>query len=234
MKTIILCGGLGTRILEETKKIPKPMVLIGSKPILWHIIRIYLKFKFKDFFLAIGYKGKYIKNYFLKNTFEKSVNIHCVNTKKKTMTGGRILLLKKFIRKDETFMVTYGDGVSNINIKKLIKFHRKNKKLATMTIVRPPARWGHVSLKRNIVSSFEEKNQLSEGWINGGFFVFNYEVFKFFKKGERTILEQDVLPYLAKKKQLIAYKHKSFWQCMDTLRDKIILNKIWYKNKSWS
>lgn len=234
MKTIILCGGLGTRILEETKKIPKPMVLIGSKPILWHIIRIYLKFKFKDFFLAIGYRGKYIKNYFLKNTFEKSVNIHCVNTKKKTMTGGRILLLKKFIKKDETFMVTYGDGVSNINIKKLIKFHRKNKKLATMTIVRPPARWGHVSLKRNIVSSFEEKNQLSEGWINGGFFVFNYEVFKFFKKGERTILEQDVLPYLAKKKQLIAYKHKSFWQCMDTLRDKIILNKIWYKNKSWS
>ena len=234
MKTIILCGGLGTRILEETKKIPKPMVLIGSKPILWHIIRIYLKFKFKDFFLAIGYRGKYIKNYFLKNTFEKSVNIHCVNTKKKTMTGGRILLLKKFIKKDETFMVTYGDGVSNINIKKLIKFHRKNKKLATMTIVRPPARWGHVSLKRNIVSSFEEKNQLSEGWINGGFFVFNYEVFKFFKKGERTILELDVLPYLAKKKQLIAYKHKSFWQCMDTLRDKIILNKIWYKNKSWS
>jgi glucose-1-phosphate cytidylyltransferase len=150
------------------------------------------------------------------------------------MTGGRILLLKKFIKKNETFMVTYGDGVSSINIKKLIKFHKKNKKLATMTIVRPPARWGHVSLKGDIVSSFEEKNQLSEGWINGGFFVFNYQVFKFFKKGERTILEEDVLPYLAKKNQLIAYKHKSFWQCMDTLRDKIILNKIWYKNKSWS
>lgn len=233
MKIIILCGGLGTRILEETKRIPKPMVLIGNKPILWHIINIYLKFNFNDFFLAIGYKGQYIKSYFSKFLINKLANVKCVNTGKRTMTGGRLLKFKKFIKKNETFMVTYGDGVSNININELIKFHKKSKKLATVTIVRPPARWGNVTLKKNLVSKFEEKNQLNEGWINGGFFVFNYDVFKFFKKGRQTILEQDVLPYLAKKNQLVAYKHKSFWQCMDTLRDKILLNKIWNKNKAW-
>jgi len=233
MKIIILCGGLGTRILEETKRIPKPMVLIGNKPFLWHIINIYLKFNFNDFFLAIGYKGQYIKSYFSKFLINKLANVKCVNTGKRTMTGGRLLKFKKFIKKNETFMVTYGDGVSNININELIKFHKKSKKLATVTIVRPPARWGNVTLKKNLVSKFEEKNQLNEGWINGGFFVFNYDVFKFFKKGRQTILEQDVLPYLAKKNQLVAYKHKSFWQCMDTLRDKILLNKIWNKNKAW-
>jgi glucose-1-phosphate cytidylyltransferase len=234
MKIIILCGGLGTRILEETKRIPKPMVLIGNKPILWHIINIYLKFNFNDFFLAIGYKGQYIKSYFSRFQIKKLANVKCVNTGKKTMTGGRLLKFKKFIKKNETFMVTYGDGVSNININELIKFHKKSKKFATVTIVRPPARWGNVTLKKHLVSKFEEKNQLNEGWINGGFFVFNYKVFKFFKKGRRTILEQDVLPHLAKKNQLAAYKHKSFWQCMDTLRDKVLLNKIWNKNKSWS
>ncbi len=235
MKTIILAGGLGTRLTEETQKIPKPMVKIGKYPIIFHIIKIYEYFKINKFIIATGYKNKVIKNYFQNNYFKSEVI--CKFTGMKTNTGGRILRLKKIIN-NETFMVTYGDGVANINIEKLMKFHKKNKSIATMTIVRPPARWGYVKIKNNNVLKFEEKNQLNEGWINGGFFVFDPEIFDYIKKGDNTILETDVLPRLALKKKLKCFKHESFWQCMDNIRDKKYLGYLWKKKsppwKLWS
>jgi glucose-1-phosphate cytidylyltransferase len=235
MKTIILAGGLGTRLSEETKKLPKPMVKIGKYPIIFHIIKIYEYFRIKKFIIATGYKNKVIKNYFQNNHFKSEVI--CKFTGMKTNTGGRILRLKKIIN-NETFMVTYGDGVANINIEKLMKFHKKNKSIATMTIVRPPARWGYVKIKNNNVLKFEEKNQLNEGWINGGFFVFDPKIFDYIKKGDNTILETDVLPRLALKKKLKCFKHESFWQCMDNIRDKKYLGHLWKKKsppwKLWS
>tara|TARA_Y100001970_G_C14127329_1_gene799692 strand:- start:263 stop:964 length:702 start_codon:yes stop_codon:yes gene_type:complete len=227
MKTIILCGGLGTRLSEETKLIPKPMVKIGNKPILCHIMDIYFKYGFKDFILATGYKSEVIKNFFKKKKFK--YNIKIVNTGQNTLTGGRLLRLKKLFRKNENFMLTYGDGVSNHNIKKLLKFHLLHKKIATVTAVRPPVRFGELYLNKNTVKRFREKQQVKGSWINGGFFVFNTKIFKFIN-GDQIMLERSPLERLSKKKNLIAYKHDGFWQCMDTMRDKNYLNSL-IKNK---
>ena len=226
MKVVILAGGFGTRLSEYTKTIPKPMIDIAGKPMLIHIMKFYAKYGFKDFYIALGYKGEIIKNFFKKNHF--SWNINLIQTGKNTMTGGRLKRLKKIIGK-ETFMMTYGDGLSNINLKKLIKFHKKNKKLVTLTAVRPPARFGALKLKGNYVNYFKEKSKLDEGWINGGFFVMEPKFLNFIKNDE-TYLEREPLEKITKNKQLVAFKHKGFWQCMDTKRDKDNLEKI-LKNK---
>jgi len=232
MKTVILAGGLGTRLSEETRYKPKPLVSIGRFPILWHLLKIYEFYNQSEFIIAGGYKQNHIKNFLLKNNNLNS-KIDLIDTGSDTNTGGRLFRLKKFL-KNNTFMVTYGDGLANININKLINFHKKHKSLATITVVRPPARWGSVKITNNTVNKFEEKNQLNEGWINGGFFIFEPEIFNYIKNGDSTILEYDVLPILAKKKYLKAYKHQGFWQCMDNLRDKKNLEKLWnQKNPPW-
>jgi len=227
MKIVILCGGKGTRLSEETTKIPKPMVIIGNKPILIHIMNFYKFYGFNDFILAAGYKQNIIRNYFKKNKSFNTVKI--VNTGQNTLTGGRLLRLKKYFNKNENFMLTYGDGITNLNLKKLIKLHKKNNKIATMTAVKPPVRFGELKIKNNLVKQFKEKPQSSAGWINGGFFCMNYKIFKYLK--DDTMLERETLEKLVKLKQLAAYKYYGFWQCMDTLRDKILLNKILKKKK---
>jgi glucose-1-phosphate cytidylyltransferase len=240
MKIIILAGGKGSRISEYTKTIPKPMIKIGNKPILLHIIEHYLKHGFKNFYIALGYKKnviiKYFKNFkkidksFTHIIKKKKVTITLSNTGENTLTGGRIKKMKKFINKDENFMFTYGDGISNINIKKLNLFHKKNKKLITVTAVRPPARFGEITIKNNRVLTFKEKPQVSEGWINGGFFVAKYNFFNLIK-GDKTILEKEPLEKAAKQKELYAFKHKGFWKCMDTHRDKKVLEEAYKKKK---
>ncbi|MDA7546967.1 sugar phosphate nucleotidyltransferase [Candidatus Pelagibacter sp.] len=222
MKVIILAGGKGTRIPEYSSKIPKPMVKINGIPILVHIMNHYSAYGFKDFIIALGYKGKVIKDYFKKNKF--LWNIKLVNTGLNSMTGGRIKLLKEIIG-NNTFMMTYGDGVSNVNLKKLLNFHKKNKNLITMTAVRPPARFGAIKLKGNLVKYFKEKSKIDEGWINGGFFVIEPDFINFIKN-ENTYLEREPLEIASSKKELYAYKHNDFWQCMDTKRDKDFLEKI--------
>ena len=232
IKTIILCGGFGTRLAEETKFIPKPMVKIGKKPILEHIIHFYKMYGFSKFILSCGYKAKIIKDYFKISKNKKNLEIISMNTGLKSMTGGRILKLKKLFKKNEVFMVTYGDGLSNVNIDKLLKFHLKHKKIATMTIVRPPARFGIVEFNnKKIIKKFEEKPQVSEGWINGGFFIFDYRIFKYIKKNNQ-MLEKYTFKKLVELNQLVAYEHAGYWQCMDTLRDKNFLNKIWKTGKA--
>ena len=226
MKVVILAGGFGTRLSEYTKTVPKPMVLINGKPILLHLMKFYAKYGFKDFYIALGYKGEVIKNFFKKNYFDWNINL--IQTGKNTMTGGRLKRLKKLIGK-ETFMMTYGDGLSNVNLKKLIKFHKKNKKLVTLTAVRPPARFGALKLKGNFVNYFKEKSKLDEGWINGGFFVMEPKFLNFIKN-DKTYLEREPLEKITKNRKLAAFKHKGFWQCMDTKRDKDNLEKI-LKNK---
>ena len=226
MKTIILCGGYGTRLSEETKIKPKPMVKIGKYPIVEHIMHSYKNFGFNDFILALGYKGYFIKRYFKK---KKISRVSLIDTGVKTLTGGRLLRLKKYFKPGENFMLTYGDGISNQNIKKLYNFHKKNKKIATMTIVRPPVRFGEVEIKKNLVTRFKEKPQSTKGWINGGFFVFNYKIFEFIKN-DQTMLEREPMERLLKK-QLVAFKHKGFWQCMDTLREKNYINNLFKNNK---
>ena len=229
MKTVILCGGLGTRLSEETKKIPKPMVEIGKIPILEHIMRIYEKHGFNEFILARGYKKEKIVNHFKKN---KKRDIKFVDTGIDSLTGKRLLKLKRFLIGDENFFLTYGDGLSNIDITKLLNYHKKNKKIATLSAVRPPARFGELTLKKNgLVTKFSEKNQINQGWINGGFFVFNRKVFDYLPKYQ-CMLEREPITNLTRNKQLIAFKHDGFWQCMDTLRDKILLNKMWKSGKS--
>ena len=225
-KVIILCGGLGTRIGHETKYKPKPMIKIDDKPILWHIMKIYKNYGYNDFILSAGYKYEMIKNYF-KNSNEFKVKI--VNTGLNTQTGGRILLLKKYI-KDKYFFMTYGDGISDINLKKLLAFHLKNKGIATLTAVRPPVRFGEIKFKAKKIKSFIEKPQTGSGWINGGFFVLNRDIFKFIKN-KKTTFEREPLTKLYKKKKLIGYKHKGFWQCMDTIRDKIYIRNLIKKRK---
>jgi len=229
MKTIILCGGLGSRLSEETKITPKPMARIGNKPILNHIIDIYKHYGFNKFILALGYKSKFIKNYYYSNKIDSKLEL--VYTGKNTLTGGRLLRLKKYFNKSETFMLTYGDGVTSQNINKLVRFHKLHKKIATMTAVRPPARFGELKLSGNKILKFEEKSQVSNNWINGGFFVFNSEIFDFIKS-DQTMLEREPLEKLAKIGELVAFKHHGFWQCMDTMRDKILLNKLWKENKA--
>ena len=222
MKVILLAGGFGTRLSEYTKTIPKPMIKIGGKPMLLHIMKQYAKHGFKDFYIALGYRGEVIKKFFNKRFFDWNINL--IETGKNTMTGGRLKRLKKYMGK-ETFMMTYGDGLSNVNLKKLLKFHKKNKKIVTLTAVRPPARFGALKLKGQRVSYFKEKAKLDEGWINGGFFVIQPGFFKFIKN-DSTYLEREPLEKATKKKQLAAFKHDGFWQCMDTKRDRDKLNEI--------
>ena len=222
MKVVLLAGGFGTRLSEYTKTIPKPMISINGKPMLLHIMHLYARYGFKDFYIALGYKGKMIKSYFKKKFFDWNINL--IETGQNTMTGGRLKRLTKYVGK-ETFMMTYGDGLSDINLKKLLKFHNKNKKLVTLTAVRPPARFGALKLNGQHVSYFKEKSKLDEGWINGGFFVMEPEFLKFIKN-DNTYLEREPLEKMTQKKQLVAFRHKGFWQCMDTKRDKDNLNKI--------
>lgn len=229
MKTVILCGGKGTRLSEETKKIPKPMVKVGKMPILEHIINIYVKFGVKDFIFALGYKKEFIKKYFSQKKF-KNLNIKFVDTGLNTLTGKRLKKLEKFLKDEKDFFLTYGDGLTDLNIKKLIKFHFKHKKVATVTAVRPPARFGELFINKNKVRKFYEKNQIRSGWINGGFFIFNKDIFNYLSQKD-CMLEKEPMTKLVKYQQLVAYKHYSFWQCMDTLRDKELLNKIWKNNK---
>lgn len=243
MKTIILAGGLGTRLAEETGLRPKPMVEIGGRPILWHIMNIYASQGYKDFLVACGYKGDLIKEYFA-NFFihnsdffvdqsdgsreiigSNSCNWRTglIDTGQGTMTGGRVLRMRELIG-DETFMVTYGDGLGNIDINELLKFHRSHGKKATVTAVHPPSRFGAMSLDEEAVVEFSEKPQ--EGWINGGFFVFEPSVFDFLQD-DSTILEREPLEKLTLENELMAYRHDGFWQPMDTLREKQILEDFW-------
>jgi len=245
MKVVILCGGLGTRLREETEFRPKPMVEIGGYPILWHIMKIYSAFGFKEFVIALGYKGEVIKNYFLdyhymRNNFsihlgsgETQVHpgacddwtVHLVDTGLQAQTGGRIKRLAPWIQ-DGTFLLTYGDGVANINVRELIEFHRSHGKLATVTAVRPPARFGGLSFDGDLVRRFEEKPQIGEGWINGGYFVLEPGVLAYIDDDE-SIFERRPLERLAEDGQLAAYRHGDFWQCVDTLRDLNLLEALW-------
>ena len=228
MKVVILAGGLGTRISEYTKTIPKPMIEINGKPLIFYIIQHYAKYGFKEFYIAAGYKGEVIKKYFKKNFFDWK--IHVINTGLKTMTGGRLKKLSKILG-DETFMLTYGDGLANVNLKKLLKFHYKNKKLISLTAVRPPARFGAIKFKGDYVSYFKEKSKLDEGWINGGFFVIEPEFLKLIQN-YKTTLEREPMQKASKQKQLVAFKHYDFWQCMDTKRDKDTLEEIIKKRRN--
>ena len=225
MKVVILAGGLGTRISEYTKTVPKPMIKINNKPIIFHIMKHYSNYGFKDFYIAAGYKKKIIKDYFKKNSYDWKVNV--IDTGQKTMTGGRLKRLKNFF-KDETFLLTYGDGLSNINLKKLINFHKKNKSMVTMTAVRPPARFGAIKIKGSRVTYFKEKSKMDEGWINGGFFVIESEFLKYIKS-DNTFLEREPLEKITKSRKLSAFKHQGYWQCVDTIRDleraRILLSK---------
>ena len=235
MKVVILAGGLGTRISEYTNAIPKPMIQIGKLPILLHVMNIYIKFGHYDFIIAAGYKRKIIEKYF-KNfrkegkqfnqvIFKKNCNITILETGKNSMTGGRLKRVSNFIEKNENFMFTYGDGLSNVNLKKLEIFHKKHKKIATVTAVRPPARFGELTIFNSRVSKFLEKPQVSQGWINGGFFIANKNIFNFIKS-DKTILEKDPLEKLSSKKELFAFKHFGFWRCMDTKRDRDYLDSL--------
>jgi glucose-1-phosphate cytidylyltransferase len=253
MKVVILAGGLGTRLSEETTIKPKPMVEIGGKPILWHIMNTYAAYGFKEFVIALGYKGEAIKDYFLNYHYRsrsltvqlKTGNVithdqdgedwtvHLLDTGIETQTGGRIKRVSEFIGR-EPFMLTYGDGVSNIDIAGLVQFHRAHGCLATITAVRPPARFGQMVFNGNDeVTQFAEKPQLGEGWINGGFFVFEPEIGSYIE-GDQTIFEREPLERLAIDGQLKAYRHADFWYCMDTLRDVQLLNKLWEeRNAPW-
>ena len=222
MKCVILAGGKGTRISELSKNTPKPMINVLGEPIIVKIMKLYSKYGVKNFIIAAGYKKKIIKKYFEKKKFD-NWNVKIIDTGLNTMTGGRVKRLKKYIG-NETFMLTYGDGISNLNIKKLLSFHFKNKKIATLTAVRPPARFGAIKLKGNKITYFKEKSKLDEGWINGGFFVLEPKIFDYIKN-DRTFFEREPLQKISKIKELYAFKHYGFWQCMDTLRDKELLEK---------
>ena len=246
MKAIILAGGFGSRLSEETVVRPKPMVEIGGKPVLWHIMKIYSTYGVNEFIIALGYKGEVIKEYFL-NFYEitndisidlktgkttvydgnqPSWKIHLAETGTHTQTGGRIKRLQQWLGKEETFLLTYGDGVADINIETLLEFHRSHGKLATMTVVRPPARFGGIISNGSQVAKFTEKPQAGEGWINGGFFVLSHKVLEYIE-GDETIWERKPLEKLSEDGQLMAYHHHGFWQPMDTLREKKLLEELW-------
>jgi glucose-1-phosphate cytidylyltransferase len=249
MKVVLLAGGLGTRLTEETEIRPKPMVEIGGRPILWHIMKHYAHYGFDEFLVALGYKGEYIKRYFLDYyTLNGSMSIdlttgavqpqvkecenwklHLLDTGLHTHTGGRVKRLESFIG-DETFMITYGDGVSNIDLQKLMEFHKSHGKWVTVSAVRPPARFGGLVLEGDLVANFTEKPQAGEGWINGGFLVMEPQVFKYLTD-DSAGLEIELLEQLAVDGQLAAYRHYDFWQCMDTLRDKYNLENFWQSGK---
>jgi len=251
MKVIILAGGFGTRLSEYTDLLPKPMLQIGGKPMIWHIMNTYSYFGHTDFFIALGYKSEIIKEFFfnyriLNSDFsidlssgfvtpyqldEVDWKVSLINTGTNTMTGGRIKRLKEFIG-NETCMITYGDGLADIDINELLKFHRSHGKLVTMTAVRPSARFGEIEISSDNVTSFMEKPQLHEGWINGGYFVVEPKFFDFIE-GDQTMLEREPLEKAVNIKELKAYKHDGFWQCMDTKRDHELLEKLWSKGAPW-
>ena len=250
-KTIILAGGLGTRLSEETVVKPKPLVEIGGKPILWHIMNIYAHHGFREFIVALGYKGELIKEYFLDlhafrsdltvdlATGERTLHakealpwkVHLVDTGGSTQTGGRLKRLRTWLGEDDLFLATYGDGVGDIDIAALVAFHRAHGKLATVTAVRPPARFGGIALEGHRVSGFAEKPQTGEGWINGGFFVLDRRVLDYIE-GDDTPWEQDPLGRLTQEGQLMAYLHEGFWQPMDTLREKGLLEDLWQSGRA--
>ena len=250
MRTVILAGGFGTRLAEETDSRPKPMIEIGNRPILWHIMQHYASFWFTEFVVALGYKSEVIKRYFheysrLTGSMSVSLGrgeitrydppgedwtIHLIETGLSTNTGGRVKRLADWVS-DGTFMLTYGDGVSNIDLQALLRFHRSHRRLATVTAVRPPARFGGLDFDGDLVCAFTEKPQAGEGWINGGFFVFEPEVLNLIG-GDSDSLELDVLPRLVSRGQLAAYRHHDFWQCMDTLRDKRYLETLWQEGRA--
>jgi len=226
MKIVILAGGFGTRISEFSEHIPKPMIKINNKPILIHIMNIYHKFGFNDFIIALGYKKEFIIKYFEKNKpLFKNFNIQLIDTGLNTLTGTRIKLLKNYLSNYEDFMLTYGDGLANIDINRLLNFHYKNNKIVTITAVRPPARFGELEIKKNLVTSFQEKVQLKKNWINGGFFVINKKFLDYIPN-KQVMLEREPLTTAVKKGQLIAYKHNHFWYCMDNRRDYENLKKM--------
>ncbi len=227
MKVVILAGGMGSRLSEYTKVLPKPMVKVLGTPIIERIINHYTKFGFDDFIIATGYKSNIIQKYFNKKHNRKKIKVFYTGLK--TMTGGRIKRLSHFL-KNESFLLTYGDGLSNVNINSLVKFHKKNKNIVTLTAVRPPARFGGVKISGLKVKYFKEKSSLDEGWINGGFFVMEPKFLRFIKN-DQTVLERSPLEKVCKLKKLGAYKHIGFWQCLDTVRDKIILEEKLKSNK---
>ena len=229
MKVILLAGGFGTRLSEYTDAIPKPMVQIGGKPILWHIMNFYAQYNHKNFYIALGYKGEVIKKYFSKISEKWEINL--IDTGQKTLTGGRVKRLQKFIGK-ETCMLTYGDGLANINIDNLLSFHKNHGKLVTVSAVRPPGRFGAIKLNDDRVIDFKEKSKTDEGWINGGFFVIEPDFFNFID-GDNSYLEREPLERAVKEKELFAYKHEGFWQCMDTKRDMKNLEEIYSKGAPW-
>ncbi len=250
MKVIILAGGFGTRLSEYTEIIPKPMVTVGERPILWHIMKTYAHFGHKDFYLALGYKAEVIKEYFLhyhtlnadfsvdlgsgelksKQNNQKDWKVTLVQTGLDSMTGGRVKRMQSYIN-DEPFLLTYGDGVADIDLDALITFHKKHGKMVTVSAVHPSARFGELDLDGDTVSSFKEKPQINTGWINGGYFVVQPEFFKLIE-GDQTILEREPLERAAEMGELIAYKHEGFWQCMDTKRDRDSLEKMWEENRA--
>ena len=228
MKVIILAGGFGTRLSEYTNTIPKPMIHVGNKPILHHIMQFYANFGHTDFYVALGYKGEVIKKYF--SNIDSDWNINLIDTGSNSMTGGRVKRLQKFIGK-ETFMLTYGDGLSDININNLISFHKNHRKMVTISAVRPPARFGALKLQDSEVVSFKEKSQLTESWINGGFFVMEPNFFEMLSSDE-TVLEKEPLEKAASTKELIAFRHEGFWQCMDHKLDKDLLDEMCSKKEA--
>jgi len=232
MKTIILAGGYGTRIAEYTQKIPKPMIKIGGIPLLTHIMRLFKSYGHNEFIIAAGYKKKIIQDYYFQS--KEFNNLKVIDTGKDTMTGGRLLRLKTFFKKNEIFFMTYGDGLSDINLNKLKQFHLKHGRIASVTAVRPPVRFGEMSIVKSRVSSFKEKPEIKSSWINGGFFVLNHKIFDFIKN-DSVSFEKQPMEKLSTKKNLMAYKHKGFWKCMDNLGDKNYLEKLYKdkKIKSW-
>ena len=251
MKVVILAGGLGTRLQEETVVKPKPMVEIGQRPILWHIMKHYAHYGFNEFVVALGYLGEVIKRYFLdyymvNNSISVNLSngevtvqhrqsedwtVHLIDTGLHTLTGGRVKNLQSWLQ-NETFMLTYGDGVSNVDLQALLRFHKTHGRLATMTAVRPPARFGGIIFENDLAIRFTEKPQIGEGWINGGFLVFEPGVFDYIDN-DQSSLEADVMERLVDDSQLAVYQHGDFWQCMDTLRDKRLLERLWQDNPPW-
>jgi len=245
MKVIILAGGFGTRLSEYTETIPKPMVTVGGKPIIWHIMRSYAHFGHKDFYLALGYKAEVIKEYFLHyrslnadftvdlsngsisshQTDETDWKVTLVHTGLESQTGGRVKRLQKFIG-NEPFMLTYGDGVADIDLDALLKFHKHHEKMVTVSAVHPGARFGEIEMQEQRVISFQEKPQTGQGWINGGYFIIEPEFFDLIE-GDQTILEREPLEKVAAMEQLMAFHHDGYWQCMDTKRDRVQLEELW-------
>lgn len=250
MKVVILAGGMGTRLMENTERKPKPLMKIGGKPILWHIMKIYSHYGFNEFIICLGYKGNEIKKYFYEyfyqnsdftiNTGNNKIEIHnkpkenfkitLVDTGENTMTGGRILRIKDFI--DDTFMLTYGDGLADIDINELLKYHRKHKKTATVTSILLEGQFGYLAEKDGIVTNFREKGKSNDNWINGGFFVCEHSIFNYLDD-DATVFEKDPLEKLVEEKELVTYKHHGFWKCMDMLKDLQMLNKMWESKPLW-